>query len=386
VRVESETVGRVPLLRSERFPAILLLVAAIAGLVVANSPAGPAVVAFSHLHVGVPPIDLSLTHWVQDGLLAIFFFGVSVELQFELTRGELRSLRRAVQPAIAAAGGVLVPVAIYLAIVGGGPAASGWPVPTATDVAFALGVLAVFGRGLPSSVRVFLLALAILDDIVGIALIAVLYATDLRVGMLALAFLAVVLFAILSRIDTRRRVLLGTGLVILALATWVLVLLSGVHPTIAGVLLGLAMAQNRALLTRHALEPWVNGLVLPLFAFSAALVPLPNGAGLPPVFWAVLVALPVGKVVGIAGAGWIAQRVIGGHRMPLGDLVAAGALGGIGFTVSLLLANLAFAGDPVLRDAAILGVLAGSLVALVLAAVFVSWRARRYRSGRETTS
>ena len=384
--MESETVGRVPLLRSERFPAILLLVAAIAGLVVANSPAGPAVVAFSHLHVGVPPIDLSLTHWVQDGLLAIFFFGVSVELQFELTRGELRSLRRAVQPAIAAAGGVLVPVAIYLAIVGGGPAASGWPVPTATDVAFALGVLAVFGRGLPSSVRVFLLALAILDDIVGIALIAVLYATDLRVGMLALAFLAVVLFAILSRIDTRRRVLLGTGLVILALATWVLVLLSGVHPTIAGVLLGLAMAQNRALLTRHALEPWVNGLVLPLFAFSAALVPLPNGAGLPPVFWAVLVALPVGKVVGIAGAGWIAQRVIGGHRMPLGDLVAAGALGGIGFTVSLLLANLAFAGDPVLRDAAILGVLAGSLVALVLAAVFVSWRARRYRSGRETTS
>ena len=175
-------------------------------------------------------------------------------------------------------------------------------------------------------------------------------------------------------------------IVALALATWVFVLLSGVHPTIAGVLLGLAMSQNRALLTRHALEPWINAVILPLFAFSAALVPLPNGAGLPPVFWAVLVALPVGKVVGIAGAGWIAQRVIGGHRMPLGDLVAAGALGGIGFTVSLLLANLAFAGDPVLRDAAILGVLAGSLVALVLAAVFVSWRAHRYRSGRESTS
>jgi NhaA family Na+:H+ antiporter len=384
--VESGTDGRAPLLRSERVPAVLLLVAAVAGLVVANSPAGPAVIGFSHVHVGVPPIDLSLTHWVQDGLLAIFFFGVSVELQFELTRGELRSIRRAVQPAIAAAGGVLVPIALYLAIVGGGPAAPGWPVPTATDVAFALGVLAVFGRGLPASVRVFLLALAILDDIVGIVLIAVLYATDLRIGMLALAFVAVALFAILSRVDTRRRVLLGTGLVALALATWVLVLLSGVHPTIAGVLLGLAMSQNRALRTRHALEPWINGLVLPLFAFSAALVPLPKGAGLPPVFWAVLVALPVGKLVGIAGAGWIAQRVLGAHRMPVGDLVAAGALGGIGFTVSLLLANLAFARDAVLRDAAILGVLAGSLVALVLAAVFVSWRAHRYRSGRESTS
>ncbi|MDL9980709.1 Na+/H+ antiporter NhaA [Microbacterium sp. ASV49] len=375
------------LLRSERFPAILLLAAAIAGLVVANTPVGTSVIAFAHQHLGFLPFDLSLTHWVQDGLLAIFFFGVSVELQFELTRGELRSIRRAVQPAIAAAGGVVVPVVLYLALSGGGAAASGWPIPTATDVAFALGVLAVFGRGLPSSVRVFLLALAILDDIVGIVLIAVLYATDLQFGMLALAFVAVVLFAILSRVDTRHGVLLGIGLGVLALATWAFMLLSGVHPTIAGVLLGLAMSQDRALITRHAVEPWINGVVLPLFAFTAALVPFPSGSGgLPPVFWAVLVALPVGKLVGIAGAAWIAQRVLGGERMPFGDLVAAGALGGIGFTVSLLLANLAFASDAGLRDAATLGVLAGSLVALVLSAALVFWRARTYRlAGRETS-
>lgn len=373
------------LLRSERFPAVLLLIAAVAGLVVANSPAGHAVIEFSHVHIGIPPIDLSLTHWVQDGLLAVFFFGVSVELQFELTRGELRSFRRAVQPAIAAAGGVLVPVVLYLALAGGGAAASGWPIPTATDVAFALGVLAVFGRGLPASVRVFLLALAILDDIVGIVLIAVLYATGLQFGMLALALLAVVAFAIVSRVDTRHRVVLGIVLVALALAAWVCMLLSGVHATIAGVLLGLAMSQDRALLARHALEPWINAVVLPLFAFSAALVPFPSGAGgLPPVFWAVLIALPVGKLIGIAGAGWIAQRALGGERMPIGDLIAAGALGGIGFTVSLLLANLAFAGEAGLRDGAILGVLAGSLVALVLSAVLVSWRARGYRAaGRE---
>ncbi|GAA4352154.1 Na+/H+ antiporter NhaA [Microbacterium rhizosphaerae] len=382
--MQSDSEAKPSLLRSERFPAILLLIAAVAGLVVANTPIGHDVIELSHLHVGFGAVDLSLTHWVQDGLLVFFFFAVSVELQFELTRGELRSIRRAVQPAIAAAGGVVIPVGIYLAMTAGTAAASGWPVPTATDVAFALGVLAVFGRGLPSSVRVFLLALAILDDIVGIVLIAVLYATDLKIGMLALAFLAVVLFAILSRVQTRHRAPLTIGLIALAVATWVLVLVSGVHPTIAGVLLGLAMAQDRALRTRHALEPWINGLVLPLFAFSAALVPLPKGAGLPPVFWAVFVALPVGKLVGIAAGGWIAQRVLGGHRMPLGDLLAAGALGGIGFTVSLLLANLAFASDAALRDGAILGVLAGSLLALVLAGAFVSWRARHYRTREET--
>jgi NhaA family Na+:H+ antiporter len=384
VRVQSDSEAKPSLLRSERFPAILLLIAAVAGLVVANTAIGHDVIEFSHVHLGFGAVDLSLTHWVQDGLLVFFFFAVSVELQYELTRGELRSIRRAVQPAVAAAGGVVIPVGIYLAMTAGTTAASGWPVPTATDVAFALGVLAVFGRGLPSSVRVFLLALAILDDIVGIVLIAVLYATDLRIGMLALAFVAVVLFAVLSRVETRQRALLTIGLILLAVATWVLVLLSGVHPTIAGVLLGLAMSQDRALRTRYALEPWINGLVLPLFAFSAALVPLPRGAGLPPVFWAVLVALPVGKLVGIAAGGWIAQRVLGGHRMPFGDLLAAGALGGIGFTVSLLLSNLAFATDDALRDGAILGVLAGSLLALLVAAALVSWRAHHYRVGGET--
>jgi NhaA family Na+:H+ antiporter len=384
VRVQSDSEAKPSLLRSERFPAILLLIAAVAGLVVANTAIGHDVIEFSHVHLGFGAVDLSLTHWVQDGLLVFFFFAVSVELQYELTRGELRSIRRAVQPAVAAAGGVVIPVGIYLAMTAGTTAASGWPVPTATDVAFALGVLAVFGRGLPSSVRVFLLALAILDDIVGIVLIAVLYATDLRIGMLALAFVAVVLFAVLSRVETRQRALLTIGLILLAVATWVLVLLSGVHPTIAGVLLGLAMSQDRALRTRYALEPWINGLVLPLFAFSAALVPLPRGAGLPPVFWAVLVALPVGKLVGIAAGGWIAQRVLGGHRMPFGDLLAAGALGGIGFTVSLLLSNLAFATDDALRDGAILGVLAGSLLALLVAGALVSWRAHHYRVGGET--
>jgi NhaA family Na+:H+ antiporter len=374
-------------LRGPRLPAVLLLVAAAIGLVVANSPVGAAVIAFSHVHVGIGPVDLSLAHWVSDGLLAVFFFVVSVELQFELTRGDLRSPRRALQPAIAAAGGVILPIAVYLAFtVGRGPTA-GWPVPTATDIAFALGVLAVFGRGLPSAVRAFLLALAILDDIVGIVFIAVLYAAGLNVWLLVAALLCVVVFAVFSRMlegrSGRGRTVLAVALLVLAVAAWVLMLLSGVHATIAGVLLGLAMAQTPALLVRNALEPWVNGVVLPLFAFTAALVVIPavGWSGLSLAFWGILVALPVGKLIGITAAGVLAQRFAaeGQPRLALGDLLAAGALGGIGFTVSLLLANLAFAGSPEVRDEAILAVLCGSLISLALSAVLVSWRARHHR-------
>lgn len=380
---------RCALLRSDRFPAALLLIAAAAGLVAANTAVGPSIATFLDAHVGAGPLDLSLAHWISDGLLAVFFFGVAVELQFELTRGELRTARRAMQPAIAAAGGVLLPVAIYLVITAGSGLTAGWPIATATDVAFALGVLAVFGRGLPAGVRVFLLALAILDDIVGIVLIAVLFADAIDVGMLALAVVTAAGFAVLSRIlpDSPRAIAV-IGLVLLAVATWVFVLLSGVHATIAGVLLGLAMAQQPALRTRHALEPWINGLILPLFAFSAALVQIPAiGRGLSPAFWGIVVALPVGKLVGIAGAGWLAQRISGsGHpRLPFGDLLAAGALGGIGFTVSLLLADLAFGDDTGVRDQAILGVVAGSAIALVLSAALVSWRSRSYlRTARNT--
>ncbi|MBN9186745.1 Na+/H+ antiporter NhaA [Microbacterium sp.] len=374
------------LLRSARFPAILLLVAAALGLALANSAAADTAFAIQHAHLGLPgtPFDLSVGHWISDGLLAVFFFVVAVELQFELTAGELRSARRAVQPAIAALGGVIVPIAVYVAIAGPSGLTAGWPVSTATDIAFALGILAVFGRGLPPTVRVFLLALAILDDIVGILFIAVLFAHGVNLWLLGLALVATVAFGVVSRMlgGPRFRPLVVL-LVVLALCTWALVLASGVHATIAGVLLGLAVAQQPGVRARHLLEPWVNGIVLPLFALSAALVAIPAvGDGLSPVFWGILVALPVGKLVGITGAGWLAQRLLGSAgqpRLAVGDLVAAGALGGVGFTVSLLLAALAFADSAVLRDEAILGVLAGSIVSLVVAAVVVSLRARHHR-------
>ena len=374
------------LLRSARFPAIVLLAAAILALVLANSPIGLAVLAVKDAYIGIPGVfELSVGHWVQDGLLAVFFFIVAIELQFELTNGELNSARKAMQPAIAAAGGVIVPIVIFLLVSAGTESARGWPIPTATDIAFALGVLAVFGKGLPAGIRIFLLALAILDDIVGIVFIAVLFTDGVDFGMLALAALAVTVFGVLSRqIDTRARIPITIALVILGIATWVLVYESGVHATIAGVALGLAMAQQPALHARHALEPWVNGVVLPLFAFSAALVIIPSVAPsqLAPAFWGVLIALPVGKIIGITLLGWVSLRV--GNRgaaphLSFADLLSAGALGGIGFTVSLLLSELAFAGDPLLRDEATLGVLGGSLISLIIAGVLVAQRARHYR-------
>ena len=303
------------ILRSDRFPAILLLAAAALGLLAANLPFGEAVIHASELHVGVLGLDLSIAHWISDGLLAVFFFGVAVELQYELTTGELSSVHKAVQPAIAAAGGVLVPILIYLAIAGADPATrDGWPIPTATDIAFALGVLAVFGRGLPSPVRVFLLALAIIDDLVGIVLIAVLFATDLDFGLLAVAALLVVVFGALSRLDPDARgarIAIAAVMVALAVAVWVLVLRSGVHATIAGVLLGLAVRQGAGLRVRHVLEPWINGAILPLFAFAAALVVIPQVSPreLSPALWAVWVALPVGKILGIVMFGWLAMRI-----------------------------------------------------------------------------
>lgn len=375
------------LLRSARFPAIVLLAAAAVGLVLANSPFGPAAQEFKESYLGIPGVfEMSVGHWVQDGLLAVFFFVVAVELQFELTSGQLNSARKAIQPAIAAAGGVVVPIVIFAAITWGSSAARGWPIPTATDIAFALGVLAVFGRGLPPALRIFLLALAILDDIVGIVFIAVLFTSDVNYAMLAGAVILVALFGWLSRqLDTRARIPITVVLMVIAVATWVLVYLSGVHATIAGVALGLAMSQQPALRTRHLLEPWVNAVVLPLFALSAAMVMIPQVSlgELSPAFWGVLIGLPVGKIIGISLFGWLSLRIA--HRGDTGpplafaDLLAAGALGGIGFTVSLLLSELAFAGDIEVRDEATLGVLGGSMFALVIAAILVSVRARRFR-------
>jgi Na+:H+ antiporter, NhaA family len=374
------------IIRSERTSAGLLLGAAILGLVLANTQAGPALIDLQHTKLGVPGANLTVGHWISDGLLAVFFFIVAVELKHELVVGELNSLQKAIHPAIAAIGGVIVPAGIYLLITAGSRYGEGWPIPTATDIAFALGVLAIFGRGLPNRLRIFLLALAVLDDLIAILIIAVFFTSNPNLVDLGLAALTAIAFGLLSRIlKGPMKLPIGFLMVLLALLTWWLVFDSGVHPTIAGVVLGLAMARAPAGRVTHVLEPWSNGLILPLFAFSAALVPIPQVAPtqLAAPFWAILIALPIGKLVGITLGGWLGSfigRNGGKPKINLSGLIMISALGGIGFTVSLLMNELAFSSSPEVRDEGTLAVLLGSGISIVVAAILVSARARRYRA------
>ncbi len=379
------------LIRSERVAAVLLLAAAALGLLAANSPLGTALMGLQDAHLAIPgtPLDLSVGHWISDGLLAVFFFVVAVELKNEFTVGQLNSVSKAIRPAIAALGGVLVPALIYLAVTAGSGYAGGWPIPTATDIAFALGVLAVFGKGIPSRLRIFILALAILDDIVAILIIAVFFTADPNLLMLLFAAVGVVVFGLLSRLlGSRFRVLVAVAMVAVALVTWSLVYLSGVHATIAGVALGLVMVRKPALRVRHVLEPVTNGAILPLFAFSAALVAIPavSPSQLAAPFWGILIALPVGKLIGITVGGWLSQFAGPRGQRPhltLQGLVTAGALGGVGFTVSLLMNELAFANSPEVADEGTLAVLLGSAVSIVVAGILVSRLAAYYRRLRQ---
>lgn len=365
---------------------MLLLGAAVLGLVVANTPLGPGLDELKHWHLPFPVagLDLSMAHWVTDGLLVVFFFVAAIELRYELTQGELASVRRAIVPTVAAVGGVAAPAIIFLAIV---PSEldRGWPIPIATDIAFALGVLALVGRRLPSRVRALLLALAIIDDLIGILVIAVFFTTELAWLPLGGAVLAVVAFALLGRAYRARRGSwpLRIAMVAIALLTWWLVASSGIHATIAGVALGAVLAPAPAESARVKLEPAVNGVVLPLFAFVAASVTIPQIpiAQLSPVFWAILVALPLGKLIGISIAGFGAQlatRVPKQERLTPAELLAVALLGGIGFTVSLLMNELAFRSAEEFLVEGTLGVLAGSLVAVVLGAACTALLARRY--------
>ncbi|WIE73021.1 Na+/H+ antiporter NhaA [Curtobacterium sp. MCJR17_020] len=381
------------LVRSPRFSAIALLTAAVLGLVVANSPVGPGLELLLDAHppLGAVGLDLSIAHWVSDGLLAVFFLLVAIELKQELVDGELSNPKTAIVPAIAAVGGVLVPAGIFLLVTAGTPYTHGWPIPTATDIAFALGVLAMFGRGLPSGIRVFLLALAVLDDLIAIIIIAVVFAHDTDFLALGGAVVALAVFWVLGRMlrpGRRGQTLLIVAMVLVGLVTWWLVHHSGVHATIAGVALGLVLPRRPGHTLHENVEPWSNAIVLPVFAFVSAAVVIPAvGIGeLSPTFWAVVIALPVGKVIGITLFGVVATRLFrspGRSSLSFFSIITVGVLGGIGFTVSLLMNELAFARSEEVLDEGVLAVLVGSGIAIVASAIVVTLRARAYRGRRE---
>lgn len=377
--------------RSTRVAAVLLVAAAVLGLSLANSPLGAGILAARDVYLDIPWLGLDLTagHWVTDGLLAIFFFLAAIELRHELTHGELDSPRKALVPAVAAVGGVIVPAATFLIIVRDPELAGGWPIPTATDIAFALGMLAILGRGLPPRIRALLLALAVIDDLIAILLIAFFFTRDLTPLALIAAVPCVLAFGWLShrlRNQHDRRALIVALMIVLGVTTWVLVYLSGIHATIAGVALGLIMASAPAERTRYLIEPYSNGVILPLFAFTASLVLIPSVgvSGLSPVFWAILVALPLGKLVGISGGALIASKLLpkAERRAALapGDVLVVAGLGGIGFTVSLLMNELAYRDAPEIAAEGTLAVLAGSLIAMVIGGTITALRARHHRA------
>ena len=374
--------------RSERYAAISLAAAAVLGLFLANSVAGPGLIELFSSHIGLPALDLDLSigHWITDGLLVIFFFIVAVELRHELTVGELNSFKHALAPGVAAVGGVIVPAALYL-VIAGPEFAQGWPIPTATDIAFALGLIALVGRGLPGRIRVFLLALAVLDDLIAIVIIAVFFSHSIDLLALGMAVIAVYLFRFLGCQGRINNPALRTVLlVVVALFAWYFTVLSGVHATIAGVALGLVLNPRLAQQAAHALQPVTNAVILPLFAFASALVVIPavSPAELSPAFWGIAVGLPVGKIIGIMIAGsiiaLIATRGEATETLIRGwDLLTVSAVAGIGFTVSLLMNELAFASQDAIRDEGVLAVLVGSAVAIVVGGTLVFIRSRHYR-------
>lgn len=369
-------------MRSERSAALILMAAAILGLVLANSPVGGALLQLKTTVVGIEALGLELTvsKWTSDLLLAVFFLVAGLELKYELRIGVLSKFSTAVVPVAGGIGGVLLPAIIYWWINRDTIYLDGWPIPTATDIAFALGILAIFGSGLPKSARIFLLALAIFDDLVAISIIAIFYTDDVQIGWLIVALVIAALHFFAERIA---KLPINWIRVVTFLLLWYAVYQSGVHATIAGVLLGLIIPAKKSHSLVSKIQPFTNTVALPLFAFFAVAILLPTFDGTPSsVFTGIAIALPVGKILGITAlallANQLAKRENRLDMAPL-DFVAVAALAGVGFTVSLLMSKLAFADNEKALAEATLAVLVGSLISMGIGAALAQYRGRYYK-------
>ena len=389
--LESSRVAGV--LRAETVGGLLLIAGALVALVWANSPWSAEYADLRDFPLGpdVLHLRLSLGGWASDGLLAIFFFVAGLELKREFVAGDLRDPRKAALPVAAAVGGMALPALVYVAVNAGNGTLRGWAIPTATDIAFAVAVLAVISSHLPSALRTFLLTLAVVDDLLAIMIIAVAYTERLHPEYLALALVPLAAFAALAH----RRLRTAYVLLPLALATWVLVHASGVHATVAGVLLGFAVPVGRRAGQRLGLAEYLErlfrplsaGVAVPLFAFFAAGVTVGGLSGFTealsdPVALGIVAGLVLGKTVGIAGSTWLLAtftRAELDEGLAWVDVVGMALLAGIGFTVSLLIGELAFGPGTLREEHVKVGVLTGSLVAALGAAVVLGARNRTYR-------
>ncbi|MFB6525078.1 Na+/H+ antiporter NhaA [Streptomyces sp. NPDC056399] len=379
-------------LRTETVGGLILLAAAVVALAWANSPWSAAYESVRDFHFGIPALglDLSVAHWTADGLLAVFFLVAGIELKREFVVGELRTPATAALPVIAAVCGMAVPAALYtLTVTIGDGSLEGWAVPMATDIAFALAVLAVLSTHLPAALRAFLLTLAVVDDLGAILIIAVFFTSDLNFWALGGAFAGLVLFYALQRFRVRG----WWWYVPLGLVTWTLMYNSGVHATVAGVAMGLILRTTRdrgeksspAARVSHLLHPFSAGVAVPLFALFAAGVSV-SGSALGHVFTdpeplGVVIGLVVGKILGIFLGTYLAAQFTRAQLNPdlaWADVFGLATLAGIGFTVALLIGELAFP-DPTTTEHIKAAVLVGSLVAATFAAVLLRRRNRVYR-------
>lgn len=372
-------------LHAQSSAGLVLMAAAVVALGIANSPIGPGYAAMLHTYLG----PLSLEHWINDGLMALFFLLVGLEIKREVLDGQLSTWPRRILPGIAATGGMIVPALIYLAL-NRGPTAAGWAIPAATDIAFALGVIALLGNRVPASLRIFLAALAIIDDLGAVLIIALFYTTGLSLPDLAGAGAALAVLICLNRFGVRRLSLY----MLVGLILWVLVLRSGIHATLAGVMLAftIPMDCNPGRSDGHSSSPLhklehllhlpVAFLVVPIFGLANAAVPvlgLPPGALIAPVMLGVAAGLLIGKIVGVFGFTTLAVRM-GLADMPAHagrlQMFAVACLCGIGFTMSIFITLLAFPNSPLLQAEAKIGVLAGSLMAGLLGFTILRWARR----------
>ena len=387
------------ILRRETVGGALLVAAAVVALVWSNTGWADSYVALRDTVVGPEflHLDLTLGQWAADGLLAIFFFVAGLELKREFVAGDLKDPRRAAIPVAAAVAGVVVPALVYVLFnVGGGDALDGWAIPTATDIAFALAVLAIISTHLPDGLRTFLLALAVVDDLIAILIIAVFYTDTLSIGPLALALVPLAAFGWL----VQRRVRAWYLLVPLAFLAWALVHASGVHATVAGVALAFTVPVRRSAARggtgagpglaehfEHRMRPLSSGFAVPVFAFFSAGVTVGGLSGLgasltDSVTIGVIVALVAGKAIGVFGATFLIHtftRADLDDELSWVDVAGLALLTGVGFTVSLLIGELAFGIGTTIDAHVKVGVLVGSLAAAALAAVVLRMRNRVYR-------
>lgn len=378
-------------LRNETFGGGLLLAAALAALVLANSPLSDWYVSLRDLKIGPEALhlNLSLGTWAADGLLAVFFFVAGIELKHELVHGSLKDRNKAMVPVAAALGGMFVPALIFFAINARKDTAVGWGIPMATDIAFALAILAVVGRSLPVELRAFLLTLAVVDDLGAIIVIALFYSAKFALlpFIAALALLAV--FYLLQRKAVR-----GWFIYVpLALMVWFLVHESGVHATVAGIAMGLLMNMSKAKgqtessgdRVLHLLHPYSAGFAVPIFAFFASGVTLASfnldQFLASPLALGVIFGLVLGKPVGVFLGAYLTARFTRAELskgVSWWDILGIGSLAGVGFTVSLLITELAFKDSPDNAQLGVIAVLVASLGSALIASVILSIRRRIY--------